>query len=151
MHIIRRQLPDRPNYAAACCQTVTLFNIYKVGTVTKYHRSVFHESAYLESKRITQESRTGVTATNRALLVIPAEADGKKYIGFDEFDLLEDKTGYFTIRALDKVIAGEWPEITTVTEWGYFIPAKINGVVTIADKDEARNLAGVLVHVEAGG
>lgn len=150
--IIRpRPSRDRPDYSVACRQTITLYNVNKTGGVTAYHKTVFERSAYLESKRVYQEGKTGVTATSPALLVIPQGASGHFYVAPAVFDVLPDKTGFFTLRNGDKAMPGIGLDIVSASEWVGLIPAKIPDVVTIAAVDPKRNLSGEIVHVEGGG
>ncbi len=144
-----RRLPDRPDYAAVCKQTVTLYN--KAPGANVFYKTVFTASAYLESKKVSQEARTGITASNSVLLVIPLGASGYTFVDPIIFDALEDKTGYFTLRNGDKAVPGVGADMITVTEWAHLIPGKVPGVVVIKDVDVKRNLTGEIVHIEGGG
>ena len=147
----RRPLPNHPNYAAVCKQTITLYNVWKEGSTQNYHKTVFHGSAFLESKKIYQEGRTGVTASNSALLVVPQGASGKTYIDPVAFEALSNKADYFTLRNGDKVVHGVGDDITTATEWANLIPSRAPGIVILSAVDVKRNLSGDIVHAEAGG
>ncbi len=149
MIIKPRPFPNHPDYGAACKQTVTLYN--KIPSKSEWYKTVFNASAYLESKKVFQEGRTGVTASNPALLVIPQSADGKVYVDPKAYDALADKTGYWTVRNGDKAYPGTGPDIATATDWSNLTSSNYPGVVTIASVDPKRNLAGAIVHVEAGG
>ena len=138
---------DVPNYAAACRQPVTLYN--KAPGANLFTKTVFSASAFLESKKVSQEIRTGIAAVNPSLLVIPQGAGGYTYADPAAFDALADKTGFFTLRNGDKVIPGIGPDVVTPVEWAEL--SKISGAVTIAAVDVKRDLAGGIVHIEGGG
>ena len=141
----------KPRYAAACRQTVTLYNAYKEGGAQKYHKTVFTASAFLEHKRVWQEARTGVTASNPALLVIPQGASECQYVEPGAFDALTDKTRAWTLRNGDKALHGIGPDISTAQEWAELIPAKNADVMFVQAAEAKRDLSGVIVHVEGGG
>ena len=145
------EVPDRPDYKSACRQTVTVYNVCKSGTAMHYRKTVINNAAFMDFKRQWQETSTGMTAANAALIVIPQGADGKIFADSIAFDALGHHDEYFTLRENDKVYYGVGPDISTVTEWGDFIPAKVTGVVTVKSVDIKRNLAGEVVHIEAGG
>lgn len=142
---------ETPDYTKTCRQTVTLYNVYRGAGGIVYHKTVFEGSAYLEAKRVWQESKTGVKADNQHLFVVPQGASKKTYVDPVEFDALADKKGYFTLRKGDKVMPGTGPDVSDSAAWGTLITSKVPGVVEIATADVRRNLAGKIVHVEAGG
>ncbi len=146
-----RTVNTGPDYAAACRQTVTLYNNCKEAGATKYHKTVFVACAFLESKRVEQESRTGVTAANKSLLVIPARAGDLRYLPPPEFEKLADKAGYWTLRAGDKACSGTGPDIETPAEWAAFTEAAWPGVVVLSAVDLKCDLDGRLLHLEGGG
>ena len=146
-----RQLPDSPDYKTACQHTITAYNVYKIGTATHYHKTIINSAAFMDFKRQWQEATTGTTANNPALIVIPQGADGKTFVDSIAFDELDSRDGFFTLRDNDKVYYGVGPDITTSTEWSNFIPTKVHGVVTVKSVDIKKNLAGDVVHIEAGG
>ncbi len=137
----------RPDYAAACRQTVTLYN--KTPGANGFYKTVFDSCAYLESKKVSQEARTGVTAANPALLVIPQGAGDRVYADPAAFDALADKMGFFTLRNGDKAMPGVGTDVASSAEWAEL--SKVPGVVTIAAVDVKRDLAGEIVHIEGGG
>lgn len=149
MIVKRRPLPDHPDYLAACKHTVTLYN--KIPQKNEFYKTVFHASAYLESKKVFQESRTGVTASNSALLVIPQGADGKVYVDPVAYDALTDKAGYWTVRNGDKAYPGIGPDIASAEDWSMLTSSRCPGVVSIAAVDVKKTIPGVITHVEAGG
>lgn len=152
MVIIRRSLPDRPDYKAACRQTVTLYNVYEKEDKTKgYHKTVFVNSAFLEAQRLWREQVTGTTANTNLLLIIPINASGYEYVDAIKFAALPDKTGYWTIKNSDKAYPGVGPDILTLAEWSKFLPTAHPGLVIIGQVDPKKTLDGVLVHIEAGG
>lgn len=139
------------DYSKACRQTVTLYNAYKLGNTTMFKKTIINNSAFLESKRVYQEGKTGVTAANSSLLVIPQGADEKTYVSPVEFDAAVDKSGIFTLRDSDKVLHGVGPDIADAKAWARFTPSASPGLVIISTVDVKRNLDGDIVHLEAGG
>ncbi|MDR1668659.1 MAG: hypothetical protein LBR76_01710 [Oscillospiraceae bacterium] len=136
-----------PNYAAVCRQTVTLYN--KTPGRDEFHKTVFNASAFLESRKVFQEGRTGVTAANPALLVIPQGADGQLYADPGLFDAMGDKTGFFTLRHGDKAVPGIGRDVATLTDWTAL--NKLPGTVTVTAADVKRGLDGEVAHIEGGG
>lgn len=115
------------------------------------HKTVFDGCAFLDAQRLWREQTTGTTASTNSLLVIPQGAGGHTFIHSKEFGELPDKTGYWTARSGDRAFQGVGPDIATSTEWTNLTPAKASGVIQISNVDVKRNLAGEIVHIEAGG
>jgi hypothetical protein len=147
----RRPVSNAPDYKAACNQTVTLYNVYRDGNDTRYHKTVFEQSAFLEMQRLWRERTIGTTADTSFLLVIPQGASGYTFVPFHAFEALPDKAGFFTLKDKDKAIQGVGPDILTSAEWVSFAPSKVDGLVVLQQVDIKMNLDGTVVHIEAGG
>lgn len=153
----RRLLSGALDYKAACQQTITLYNVWKDSSVIRYHRTVFEKSAFLEAQKLWKEQTTGTTASTNSLLVVPVGVGGGAYLPPKEFDDLPDKTGYFTMRNADKALPGIGPEVLPSNvsavgiRWIDLLDTNYPGTIAIKQIDIKRNLAGEIVHIEAGG
>ena len=157
MIIKRRPLPDAPDYKAACRQTISLYNVFKIGSVSHYHRTIFDRCAFLDVQRLWREQTTGTTANTNSLLVIPIGAGGFESVPPKVFDELTERDGFWTIRNNDKAYPGIGPEVlpsnvsTGGVKWTELTDTNYPGTITVKQVNPKKTLDGVLVHIEAGG
>ena len=115
-----------------CDRVVTLYHPdHAARTVT---RAVVR-GAYLDDKRVSSTDRTGTSAANRFLLILP-ECHAR--FGVD-----------YTLAPLDKVLLGAGP-VVEYDGWASFIPSAVEHLSVVKYVDE-QWFAGARCHVEAGG
>lgn len=137
-----------PAYRLMFRQTITVFNPHKLNGAQEYKRTVIHKGAKLNNERYFRETTTGSTAGSQFLLGIYQGADGKFFVEPQDFKAEENT---YTINNNDKIVRGEWPEITTSAEWAKFIPTSVAGLVAVKSYDPVFDFDGNLVHIEVGG
>lgn len=143
-----RPLPDHPDYKAACRQTVTLYNVYKIGSTNYYHKTVFMNSCRIEGARRYPINATGMVAQSSGLCVIPLDQGDLKFVYPKEFAALNDKTGVWTVQKNDKVLPGVGPDVSTSTEWSAIKAENYPDCFMISTIEYHKNLADVFVHIE---
>lgn len=116
--------PAAPDYRL-CNMTVTVFHRQD----ETYSKQVFY-NAFLDFKKTQNTDKTGQSEVNSFLLVMPCEKQ--------------------TVFVGDKVVLGEWEDITSPGQWAAFIPSKVQGLVVVRYVD-VKYCGGRLTHIEAGG
>lgn len=118
------KIPAAPDYRL-CNMTVTVFHRQDEA----YSKQVFH-NAFLDFKKTQNTDKTGQSEVNSFLLVIPCDSQ--------------------TIFVGDKVVSGEWEDITSPEQWAAFIPSKVQGLSVVRYVD-VKYYGGSITHIEAGG
>ena len=88
---------------------ITICNRYfdKATRLDKYQRAIPYGLFWDERKAVNRLQR-GLEDADKVTIIIPfAVATDKKYVPPKEFEKLEDKAGYFTLREGDRVVKGE--------------------------------------------
>jgi hypothetical protein len=131
-----------------CKQTVTIYNSYTEGSETRYHRTVIN-GVFLERGRKWNESASGLSALTDFLLIIPRNAERKKFVPFNDFWALADKSGSFTLRQGDKVYEGVGAEVRSPEDWASLLPQNTDGLVVVRAVRPQNGPDGKLAHIEA--
>lgn len=109
--------------------TITLFNIYKVGSQVHYHRNVINDVFFYKTNQVVDEGK-GIVNASQYHCIIPLEKLNN-YIERKAFNSLSDKNDKFTFSSKDIVVYGECDAITSINElqastYDYFVIKTIN-------------------------
>ncbi len=88
---------------------ITVYNKYfnKETRTDKYQRTVLH-GVFWDDKKAMNRLQSGLENADEVLVVIPfAVISDKEYINPKEFERLEDKSNYFTLREEDRIVKGD--------------------------------------------
>lgn len=107
---------------------ITVYNKYIDGSTRseKYQRTVIY-SVVWQATRAISGARTGLLASNVALVLIPFERKGATYLDPKAWLELADKAGYWTLKNDDVIVRGvctdEITDAVAATETDPAVPA----------------------------
>lgn len=87
---------------------ITIYNRYFNPTtrLDSYQRTVL-QGVFWDDKKAVNRIQSGLQDADEVLIIIPFSVNSdKQYISPKEFEKLEDRTGYFTLREGDRVVRG---------------------------------------------
>lgn len=131
-----------------CNQTITLYDIVRVGADKQYRKTVIN-GVYFESNKNYTVNKTGLSSANSFTCIIPQNAGGKLYVPPIAYQELVEITNRYTLNPQDRIVLGVCAKefITNDTTWASF---KCDNMVIVKNIDE-KHYRGELVHLEVGG
>lgn len=87
---------------------ITIYNRYFNSTtrLDSYQRTIL-QGVFWDDKKAVNQIQSGLQDADEVLIIIPFSVNSdKQYISPKEFEKLEDRTGYFTLREGDRVVRG---------------------------------------------
>lgn len=150
---MRLYVPARKHDDVEYPDTVTVYNAYKDGKLTRYSRTTICGVSWDDSKN-RNVNRVGKSEAQSLLLIIPQGANGKTYVDPLVF---EGRPETYTMNDGDKVILGECDyvvvgedERTLAEAWNHLSGRFFDHIVTVKSIDVKRFM-GEIHHLEVGG
>lgn len=88
---------------------ITIYNKYldEATRLDKYKRTTI-KNVFFDEKKATNRLQSGLESADHVLLLIPFDYTSQSnYVSPREFEELEDKNNYFTLKTGDKIIKGD--------------------------------------------